>query len=72
MFAGKSYHCLNETSGELFLRDDVNNKSDCFQMIEENPDEVRWKKELVTFDSVLEGYLSLFQVVSHCNNQPCI
>lgn len=64
MFAGKSYHCLNETSGELFLRDDVNNKSDCFQMIEENPDEVRWKKELVTFDSVLEGYLSLFQVAT--------
>ncbi|XP_077411917.1 sodium channel protein type 4 subunit alpha B-like isoform X2 [Vanacampus margaritifer] len=64
MFAGKFYHCLNDTSGELFHPASVNNKSECFILPEENFTEVRWKNLEINFDNVLNGFLSLLQVAT--------
>lgn len=64
LFAGKFYYCFNETSEEVFTTDQVNNKSDCFALIQENFTEVRWKNTKINFDNVGMGYLSLLQVVS--------
>lgn len=64
LFAGKFYHCFNETSGEVFTAEQVNNKSDCFTLMQENFTEVRWKNNKINFDNVGMGYLSLLQVVS--------
>ncbi len=64
MFAGKFFYCFNETSEEMFLSDDVNNKSDCVFLILENYTEVRWKNVKPNFDHVGNGYLTLFQLVS--------
>lgn len=64
MFAGKFYHCFNETSAEMFLPEDVNNRSECIALIKANFTEVRWKNIKVNYDNVGMGYLSLLQVVS--------
>lgn len=64
LFAGKFYYCFNETSGEMFLPDEVNNKTQCLALIQENFTEVRWKNLKVNYDNVGMGYLSLLQVVS--------
>ncbi len=64
LFAGKFYYCFNETSGEQFLPEEVNNKTECFALIEANFSEVRWKNVKVNYDNVGIGYLSLLQVVS--------
>lgn len=64
LFAGKFYYCFNETSQEYFDPEDVNNKTECFALIEANFTEVRWKNIKVNYDNVGLGYLSLLQVVS--------
>lgn len=64
LFAGKFYYCFNETSEEIFLPEAVNNKSECFALIEANFTDVRWKNIKVNYDNVGMGYLSLLQVVS--------
>lgn len=64
LFAGKFHYCYNETSQEYFLPEEVNNKTECFALIEANFTEVRWKNLKITFDNVGMGYLSLLQVVS--------
>lgn len=63
LFAGKFYYCFNTTSEELFHFTQVNNKSECFELMEDDPN-VRWKNTKVNFDNVGMGYLSLLQVVS--------
>ena len=70
LFAGKFYHCFNETSEEMFDAADVNNKTECLALIESDFTEVRWKNIKVNYDNVGMGYLSLLQVVS-LNNQQC-
>ncbi|KAM9843922.1 sodium channel protein type 4 subunit alpha B [Aulostomus maculatus] len=64
LFAGKFYYCFNETSGEYFSADAVNNKSECDSLIEAGYTEVRWKNIKVNFDNVGMGYLSLLQVAT--------
>ncbi|KAM6904663.1 sodium channel protein type 4 subunit alpha B [Xenentodon cancila] len=64
LFAGKFYYCFNETSEELFLSEEVNNKTECFALIQDNFTEVRWKNVKVNFDNVGMGYLSLLQVAT--------
>ncbi|XP_071977925.1 sodium channel protein type 2 subunit alpha isoform X2 [Engystomops pustulosus] len=63
LFAGKYYHCVNTTTGEMFLDTDVNNKSECFQLIKANQS-ARWKNVKVNFDNVGAGYLALLQVAT--------
>lgn len=63
LFAGKFYHCINTTDGEMFTIDQVNNKSQCEALIQANQT-ARWKNVKVNFDNVGFGYLSLLQVVS--------
>uniref|UniRef100_A0A8B9KJM4 Sodium channel protein n=1 Tax=Astyanax mexicanus TaxID=7994 RepID=A0A8B9KJM4_ASTMX len=64
LFAGKYYYCFNETSEEYFEPDEVNNKTECFNLIEQNFTEVRWKNVKINFDNVGAGYLALLQVAT--------
>ncbi|XP_071319684.1 sodium channel protein type 4 subunit alpha B isoform X2 [Trachinotus anak] len=64
LFAGKFYYCFNETSEEFFHADVINNKTECFALINENFTEVRWKNLKVNYDNVGMGYLSLLQVAT--------
>lgn len=63
LFAGKFYHCVNTTTGDIFELDEVANKSECENLILAN-ETARWKNVKVNFDNVGFGYLSLLQVVS--------
>lgn len=63
LFAGKFYYCFNETSESVFPPSEVNNKTECLELAEADPN-VRWMNMKVTFDNVGMGYLSLLQVVS--------
>ncbi|XP_036391974.1 sodium channel protein type 4 subunit alpha-like [Megalops cyprinoides] len=64
MFAGKYYYCFNTTAEERFHIDEVNNKSDCMELIMMNYTEVRWVNVKVNFDSMANGYLALLQVAT--------
>ncbi|KAB1278601.1 Sodium channel protein type 4 subunit alpha A, partial [Camelus dromedarius] len=63
LFAGKFYHCVNTTTGDMFDIEEVNNHSDCLILIERN-ETARWKNVKVNFDNVGFGYLSLLQVAT--------
>ncbi|XP_028624992.1 sodium channel protein type 1 subunit alpha isoform X9 [Grammomys surdaster] len=63
LFAGKFYHCVNTTTGDMFEITEVNNHSDCLKLIERN-ESARWKNVKVNFDNVGFGYLSLLQVAT--------
>ncbi|XP_006735913.1 sodium channel protein type 1 subunit alpha, partial [Leptonychotes weddellii] len=63
LFAGKFYHCINTTTGDMFDITEVNNHSDCLELIERN-ETARWKNVKVNFDNVGFGYLSLLQVAT--------
>ncbi|XP_045153955.1 sodium channel protein type 2 subunit alpha [Echinops telfairi] len=63
LFAGKFYHCINYTTGEMFDISVVNNYSECKALIESNQT-ARWKNVKVNFDNVGLGYLSLLQVAT--------
>uniref|UniRef100_A0A4W5LV95 Sodium channel protein n=1 Tax=Hucho hucho TaxID=62062 RepID=A0A4W5LV95_9TELE len=63
LFAGKYYYCFNTTSEERFSADVVNNKTECYQLMEGN-DDVRWMNAKVNYDNVAMGYLSLLQVAT--------
>lgn len=65
LFAGKFYHCVNTTTGEMFDISDVNNYTQCVELIKSNQS-ARWKNVKVNFDNVGAGYLALLQVVSKC------
>lgn len=62
LFAGKFYHCVNMTTGNMFNVSEVNNFSDCQALGKQ----ARWKNVKVNFDNVGAGYLALLQVVSGC------
>ncbi|XP_004646451.1 sodium channel protein type 2 subunit alpha [Octodon degus] len=63
LFAGKFYHCINYTTGDMFDVSVVNNYSECQALIESNQT-ARWKNVKVNFDNVGLGYLSLLQVAT--------
>lgn len=63
LFAGKFYYCFNETSEEVFDHNVVNNKTDCYELMEIHP-EVRWMNGKINFDNVGMGYLALLQVAT--------
>ncbi|KAI4884510.1 hypothetical protein NFI96_003798 [Prochilodus magdalenae] len=62
LFAGKFYRCINTTTEELFPIEEVNNKSDCMDLMYTN--EARWVNVKVNYDNVGLGYLSLLQVAT--------
>ncbi|XP_049318980.1 sodium channel, voltage gated, type VIII, alpha subunit a isoform X1 [Astyanax mexicanus] len=64
LFAGKYYYCYNATAEEYFDPDEVNNKTQCFELINQNFTEVRWKNVKINFDNVGAGYLALLQVAT--------
>lgn len=64
LFAGKFYYCVNTTTDERFDISQINNFSQCEELIQNN-ETARWKNVKVNFDNVGLGYLSLLQVVSH-------
>ncbi|XP_077385441.1 sodium channel protein type 4 subunit alpha B-like isoform X3 [Festucalex cinctus] len=64
MFGGRFYHCSNDTSEEYFDSTQVNNRSECFILIEENSTDVRWRNLKINFDSVGMGYMSLLQMAT--------
>ncbi|MEQ2300146.1 Sodium channel protein type 4 subunit alpha B, partial [Ameca splendens] len=64
LFAGKFYYCFNKTSEDIFHIDTVNNKTECFELIQQNFTEVQWKNSKINFDNVGMGYLSLLQVAT--------
>ncbi|CAH2305659.1 sodium channel type 2 subunit alpha-like isoform X1 [Pelobates cultripes] len=63
LFAGKYYHCVNTTSGEILPLSIVNNKTDCERLMKANLS-ARWKNVKVNFDNVGAGYLALLQVAT--------
>lgn len=63
LFAGKFYHCINTTTGELIEPGIVQNRNDCVRFNITNS--TRWINVKVNFDNVGIGYLSLLQVVSN-------
>ncbi|KAM9321608.1 sodium channel protein type 8 subunit alpha [Gastrophryne carolinensis] len=64
LFAGKYYYCYNETAEDRFPIDEVNNQSECENLINQNFTEVRWKNVKINFDNVGAGYLALLQVAT--------
>ncbi|XP_045154872.1 sodium channel protein type 3 subunit alpha isoform X2 [Echinops telfairi] len=60
LFAGKFYHCVNMTTGDVFDAREVNNLSDCQALGQQ----ARWKNVKVNFDNVGAGYLALLQVAT--------
>uniref|UniRef100_A0A2K6GU80 Sodium channel protein n=1 Tax=Propithecus coquereli TaxID=379532 RepID=A0A2K6GU80_PROCO len=60
LFAGKFYHCVNTTTGNMFEVSEVNNFSDCQALGKQ----ARWKNVKVNFDNVGAGYLALLQVAT--------
>ncbi|KAB5546167.1 hypothetical protein PHYPO_G00068990 [Pangasianodon hypophthalmus] len=64
LFAGKYYYCFNETSEEYFKPHEVNNRTQCIELINSNYTEVRWKNVKINFDNVGAGYLALLQVAT--------
>ncbi|XP_070764213.1 sodium channel protein type 4 subunit alpha B-like [Enoplosus armatus] len=64
LFAGKFNYCFNETSEEVFLPEQVDNKTQCLSLVMENNTEVRWKENRLNYDSVGNGYLSLLILVT--------
>ncbi|KAM9799338.1 sodium channel, voltage gated, type VIII, alpha subunit b isoform 4-T6 [Syngnathus typhle] len=64
LFAGKYYYCYNDTEEYVFLPSEVNNRSECFALINDNHTEVRWRNVKINFDNVGAGYLALLQVAT--------
>uniref|UniRef100_A0A8C7AAV4 Sodium channel protein n=1 Tax=Neovison vison TaxID=452646 RepID=A0A8C7AAV4_NEOVI len=63
LFAGKFYQCVNTTDGSRFPTNLVQNRSDCYALMNVSQN-VRWKNLKVNFDNVGLGYLSLLQVAT--------
>ncbi|XP_032364130.1 sodium channel protein type 4 subunit alpha B [Etheostoma spectabile] len=64
LFAGKFYHCFNETSEEPFPPEIVNNRTECLALVQGNVGGVRWRNVKVNYDNVGMGYLALLQVAT--------
>nr|XP_056717268.1 sodium channel protein type 1 subunit alpha isoform X1 [Euleptes europaea] len=63
LFAGKFYYCVNTTNDERFPAEQINNFTQCQELIQRN-ETARWKNVKVNFDNVGFGYLSLLQVAT--------
>ncbi|CAL8240309.1 unnamed protein product, partial [Gadus morhua 'NCC'] len=63
LFAGKFYYCFNSTSESMMLPEEVNNRSECLALAENDPS-IHWRNLKVTYDNVGMGYLSLLQVAT--------
>ncbi|KAM8933728.1 sodium channel protein type 2 subunit alpha-like isoform 4-T4 [Pelodytes ibericus] len=63
LFAGKFYHCINTTTGELMPISRINNQSECLSLNMAN-ETIRWRNVKVNFDNVGAGYLALLQVAT--------
>ncbi|TNN28485.1 Sodium channel protein type 4 subunit alpha [Liparis tanakae] len=61
LFSGRFYSCVNETSGERFSPQDVDNKTDCLWRAWGDPG-VHWGNQDLNYDNVLSGYLALLQL----------
>uniref|UniRef100_A0A3Q2YBG0 Sodium channel protein n=1 Tax=Hippocampus comes TaxID=109280 RepID=A0A3Q2YBG0_HIPCM len=61
LFAGKYYYCVNTTTDKVFPIEEVNNKSECLNLVN---DSARWKNVKINFDNVGAGYLALLQVAT--------
>ncbi|XP_061538665.1 sodium channel, voltage-gated, type I like, alpha b [Phycodurus eques] len=61
LFAGKYYYCINTTTDKVFPIEEVNNKSDCLNLVNNS---ARWKNVKINFDNVGAGYLALLQVAT--------
>uniref|UniRef100_A0A3Q3F795 Sodium channel protein type 3 subunit alpha-like n=1 Tax=Labrus bergylta TaxID=56723 RepID=A0A3Q3F795_9LABR len=59
LFAGKFWYCYDETTEQFFTTKEVDNKTQCFELMYVNSTEVRWKNIKLNFDNVANGYLSL-------------
>ncbi|KAM7415234.1 hypothetical protein PAMA_019854 [Pampus argenteus] len=68
LFAGKFYYCYNATSNEVFLNEQVANKTQCFELIEANFTEVYWKNAPFHFDNLNAGSLTLLIMPKYENN----
>ncbi|XP_037107453.1 sodium channel, voltage gated, type VIII, alpha subunit b isoform X5 [Syngnathus acus] len=64
LFAGKYYYCFNDTEEYTFRPDEVNNRSECFALINDNQTGIRWRNVKINFDNVGAGYLALLQVAT--------
>ncbi|XP_077581895.1 sodium channel, voltage gated, type VIII, alpha subunit b isoform X4 [Stigmatopora nigra] len=64
LFAGKYYFCYNDTSEEMIHPNVVNNRTECFGLINDNQTDIRWKNVKINFDNVGAGYLALLQVAT--------
>ncbi|KPP80127.1 hypothetical protein Z043_100248, partial [Scleropages formosus] len=56
-FAGKFYTCINNTTGDPFPIEEVDNRNQCFAK-----EGARWKNLKINYDNVGAGYLALLQV----------
>ncbi|XP_077591567.1 sodium channel protein type 4 subunit alpha B-like isoform X2 [Stigmatopora nigra] len=63
LFAGKHFHCINSTSEEIISSIEINNKSQCYELMEDYP-EIHWTNTKINFDNVPNGYLALLQVAT--------
>ncbi|XP_069472404.1 sodium channel protein type 2 subunit alpha-like isoform X7 [Ambystoma mexicanum] len=63
MFSGKYYYCVNTTTDVMFTETEVNNKTECEALMQQNKS-ARWKNVKVNFDNVGFGYLALLQVAT--------
>ncbi|KAM8933515.1 sodium channel protein type 2 subunit alpha-like [Pelodytes ibericus] len=63
LFAGKFYHCINTTNGQMVSHTIANNKSQCVSLQKTN-ETIRWRNVIVNFDNVGAGYLALLQVAT--------
>lgn len=58
LFSGKFYRCVNNETLEKYHHTVVKNKSMCLESLG-----MRWMNAKINFDSSLDGFLALFQVV---------
>ena len=58
LFSGKFYRCFNSETLEKYLPNVVMNKSQCNES-----EGMLWRNAKINFDSSLQGFLALFQVV---------
>ena len=58
LFNGKFYKCVNNVTLDKYLWTEVENKSMCNESLG-----MRWMNSKINFDSSLQGFLALFQVV---------
>ena len=59
LFGGKFYKCVDSTTLEMYSHELVPNRSACNESAG-----MRWVNSKINFDSAIQGFLALFQVVN--------